>query len=388
MSKAKEKLALNQKLEYVKTKLKNHNLNKNLFTTASCMVVAMIMAMMSVLDVFGAYDAVYEEEPTKVYTATIVTQKDVILSLTERFSAQPQLSPITESIGELTNGFEVYADGELVGVVSKRGKAKIEEALCEILSGYEGQNAEIYQEITFNEKLFNEVELLCSATVLNRISPKVLVCQTETDVKEIPFETVYEDTNTLAKGETKVKTQGKNGKITTKTEIKYLDGEEISREVVDTKTEKAVNEVILNGTKSIVTLSDKQIEALDGSCFPLTGSSWYVSSDFGYRSFDGTFHDGIDYASNAGTPVYSAWDGVVVFAGWDNSGYGNYVVVEHANGYRTGYAHLREIVVSNGETVSAGQLLGAVGSTGNSTGNHLHFNVRLDGSYVNPSQFF
>ena len=103
---------------------------------------------------------------------------------------------------------------------------------------------------------------------------------------------------------------------------------------------------------------------------------------FGPRSAG--FHPGIDYPAPAGTRVTAAGRGRVVFAGWDTGGYGNLVVIEHPQGVRSMYAHLSRIDVGAGRSVVAGTPVGAVGSTGVSTGPHLHFELRLRGAALNP----
>jgi len=95
-------------------------------------------------------------------------------------------------------------------------------------------------------------------------------------------------------------------------------------------------------------------------------------------------HSAIDVAAWAGTPVTAADRGVVIRAGWSEGGYGNFVVVDHKIDYITLYAHLGEIFVVEGQVVAQGQLIGTVGSTGNSTGPHLHFEIRDFGQRVNP----
>lgn len=95
-------------------------------------------------------------------------------------------------------------------------------------------------------------------------------------------------------------------------------------------------------------------------------------------------HLAIDIAAGTGAPIYSADSGVVVFAGWDSNGYGNVVMVDHLNGYHTLYAHLNSINVSCGVNAGQGQVIGYAGSTGNSTGPHLHFEVRYLGGFLNP----
>lgn len=95
-------------------------------------------------------------------------------------------------------------------------------------------------------------------------------------------------------------------------------------------------------------------------------------------------HLAIDIAAGTGMPIYAADSGVVVFAGWDSNGYGNVVMIDHQNGYHTLYAHLSVINVVCGMNIFQGGLLGNAGSTGNSTGPHLHFEVRYLGGFLNP----
>jgi murein DD-endopeptidase MepM/ murein hydrolase activator NlpD len=114
------------------------------------------------------------------------------------------------------------------------------------------------------------------------------------------------------------------------------------------------------------------------------------SSAFGVRSdpFRGSaaMHSGIDLAGPLGTPVYATADGVVGRAGWA-SGYGNLVELEHGKGIETRYGHLSKILVRVGQRVKRGDLIAKMGSTGRSTGSHLHYEVRLDGRAVNPLPF-
>lgn len=115
-----------------------------------------------------------------------------------------------------------------------------------------------------------------------------------------------------------------------------------------------------------------------GFVWPVDGP---VTSGFGLRW--GRMHEGLDIGAGSGAPIRAAAAGTVSHAGW-LGGYGNLVVVEHGGGLATAYAHQQRIAVSVGQTVGQGQLLGEVGSTGNSTGPHLHFEVRVNGSAVDP----
>lgn len=120
--------------------------------------------------------------------------------------------------------------------------------------------------------------------------------------------------------------------------------------------------------------------------WPVDGG--YISSDFGDRAnpFDGyssDYHPGLDIAANYGTPVYASASGYVQRAGW-YGGYGKYIKISHDYGYATAYGHLSSIEISSGDYVKKGQLIGYVGSTGYSTGPHLHFEVLHYGEQVNP----
>jgi murein DD-endopeptidase MepM/ murein hydrolase activator NlpD len=117
-----------------------------------------------------------------------------------------------------------------------------------------------------------------------------------------------------------------------------------------------------------------------GLIWPVSGP---ITSGFGWRW--GRMHEGIDIGAACGTPIHAAASGTVIYSGW-MSGYGNFVVIDHGNGLATAYAHQSAIYVSGG-SVSQGQVIGAVGSTGHSTGCHLHFEVRVNGTPVNPLNY-
>lgn len=116
----------------------------------------------------------------------------------------------------------------------------------------------------------------------------------------------------------------------------------------------------------------------------------YVTSDFGYRLHPvlggRAHHNGIDFEADIGDPVRSAGNGLVVFAGW-KTGFGNVVEIDHQNGYLSIYAHNSAFVVKEGDVVRAGQMVAKAGSTGRSTGPHVHFEVHKDGRPVNPRAF-
>ena len=142
---------------------------------------------------------------------------------------------------------------------------------------------------------------------------------------------------------------------------------------------------------SLETLEGVSFENIDTDfSMELPLKDFVVSSDFGYRYNPVTgepgIHTGIDMAADYGVSIYAAADGVVADADWDNS-YGKYVKLLHEDNTISIYAHCSSLCVSEGETVSAGEKIAEVGSTGASTGNHLHFEVRKDNIRVNPRNY-
>ena len=119
----------------------------------------------------------------------------------------------------------------------------------------------------------------------------------------------------------------------------------------------------------------------DGFIKPTEG---VLTSSFGERW--GRKHNGIDIGADMNTEIYAANSGTVTYAG-EMSGYGNYVVIDHGNGFETAYAHCNSISVSSGDTVAKGQVIAHIGSTGNSTGPHLHFEIKENGEFLNPLDY-
>jgi len=116
-----------------------------------------------------------------------------------------------------------------------------------------------------------------------------------------------------------------------------------------------------------------------------------IASGFGYR-IDPIYktrkaHLGLDFAASSGTPIYATADGIVKFSGFSTNGYGNHVIINHGFGYETLYGHMVRVNASQGQQVKRGQVIGYVGSTGKSTGPHLHYEVHYKGKPINPIHF-
>lgn len=201
----------------------------------------------------------------------------------------------------------------------------------------------------------------------------------------ISYSTEYIDTSSLYKGQKQTKTSGQNGTRSITADVSYVDGVEIGREILSSEvTAQPVNEVILRGTASLPTTSGGGNPSKYGLIWPTSGSGRYISSPYG----GSRNHKAIDicyYGGAYGKTIVAAHSGTVTYAGWKPS-YG-YVVFIQSGSVTTVYAHCSKLAVSTGQTVTQGQYIANIGSTGYSTGPHLHFEVRINGSHVNPARY-
>ena len=151
--------------------------------------------------------------------------------------------------------------------------------------------------------------------------------------------------------------------------------------------ETVLNENILVEPVDTVVHKGVKNPYYDGVTFlsrPVEGG--YISSYYGEERVN-SYHKGLDIAKNLGEDIIASFDGKVIFAGYNDGGYGNLVIVQHSDDMKTYYAHLSEIYVSPNQEVKKGEIIGAVGSTGYSTGPHLHFELRINDAPVNPLNY-
>ena len=195
-----------------------------------------------------------------------------------------------------------------------------------------------------------------------------------------PVEEVLDDT--VYQGYTKVRVPGVEGWATYNADVTYVNGVEQEREIhtVNVLTQP-VTQVVAVGTKP-----RPKTMATGKFIWPIYGR---VTSGYGSRYIFGSysFHSGIDIAGSYGASIVASDGGKVTFAGTGTGGYwsyGNYVVIDHENGLQTIYAHCSSLCVKAGERVYQGQVIARVGSTGRSTGNHCHFQVKQNGTTVSP----
>ncbi|MBQ6907853.1 MAG: peptidoglycan DD-metalloendopeptidase family protein, partial [Clostridia bacterium] len=217
---------------------------------------------------------------------------------------------------------------------------------------------------------------------LNKSVPKlqVKVSYTETVDQIIPYENEKVNDDTMRKGLSEVVVQGSEGLKKVTQEVVILDGQRIACNVINEEVvTEAVNGKVKIGTKIVSGYGTGNFSR------PASGT---ITARFGSRSsrWSSGKHTGLDIAAASGSPIYAADSGKVTFAGWKGS-YGYMVILNHGNGYETYYAHCSKLCVSVGETVEKGDLIARVGSTGNSTGAHCHFEVRYNGVAKNPEAY-
>lgn len=195
---------------------------------------------------------------------------------------------------------------------------------------------------------------------------------------EIEPSLVVQSTDELYMGETKQES-GKKGKMLLSKEIVF-DG-------LTKMKESIVSKEVLVEPKATVIKKGCKNPYYDGIAFLLRPTKGgYMSSGYGEERYS-SYHKGIDIAKSLGDDVNAAFDGKVITAGYNDGGYGNLIIIEHGNNMSTYYAHLNDICVNVGDSIKKGQKIGTVGSTGLSTGPHLHFELRVSGEPVNPTNY-
>ena len=342
----------------------------------------------------------------------------------------------------LIDGCGVYVNGEFAGAV--RDQHPVEEALTQNLSRYAnalGKAAEdvwYADEITYErgtylaENLTDTSELIRKLTAVTRkkrtytagasetiysvadrftttpetiraLNPEledlipvamrvtvpvethylpILYTKTAVTYTAIPYDSETVDTAELPVGTSKVLRRGENGEKQNTVRITYTDGAETGRTTLKTTLlSPPVDEVIGKGTYAAKPYSTDTVIDGDGRYL------WPVDGGRITDVFGGTRnHRGIDIGAAEGSYIFAGAAGVVRYAGWNDS-YGNFVIVDHQDGYETLYAHSCALLVEAGQQVQSGQVIALVGTTGHSTGPHLHFEVRINGVNYNPMLF-
>lgn len=279
----------------------------------------------------------------------------------------------------------IFVDGEPVAAAGDR--SELSSAVNAVIAGYEAKGAvfvRLENELTLYEG-GAPASLLCDSDELaERLASKLTVV-TQMEVYEdsdVPYVTVYEYDADGFEDEIETISEGHEG-ILRQTYIYTFKNDVLTKALFSSAefAEEPVDEVIRVGAQS-----GSRYDSRGYFIWPVEGN---ITSRFGYRTVSvGTNnHRALDIAAPKGTDVKAADSGTVVYSGWHDS-YGNYVKLQHDNGSYTLYAHLSKRLVKAGDRVAQGDIIGKVGSTGESTGPHLHFEVRTpDNVRVDPEDY-
>lgn len=350
---------------------------------------------------------------------------------------------ISSSAGEILQAVSLTIDGKFYGAVenSARIEATLQSLLDEHSTGDSGEEVSFLRDIKLTPGIFKTDNIVSSTSLINTITaleekdvfyeivsgdtpiiiaakndmslddvvalnPDILkscivgnqvqvkkaqaflpvkVTRSEVYTEETPYEVTYSNTSSLYTGQTRTVSNGSNGEAVITAEVEYVDGVEISRTVVDIKTiSEPVDQVIEKGTMAVPTATNTYKASVSN-----LGFQWPVTGGYVSQGFKAVSHRAFDYAyrgNGYGQPIYASLPGTVTYSGYRGS-YGNLVIISSPGGIETYYAHCSSLLVSVGQTVAQGQQIAKVGSTGNSTGNHLHFEVRVNGYAQNPFDY-
>ena len=304
---------------------------------------------------------------------------------------------------------QAMKDGKFIGATEEIDQlnADLDQVLVDYRRDYDDETttefANLVEVVTGNA---SGTDLITADEVMALADGKFSI-SLSTDIvytRDVAYDTKVKYDEDKSSSYKKVTTKGVKGEEEVTVRTTFVDGVQTDAVQTDAKTLKeAVDEVVVKGkaedtsssTGSSSTSSNSSSSSSSNSSSSYTtGSSgmfaWplpythTLTSTFGTRW--GRLHGGLDISAGGvyGQPIYASASGTVTFSGGDNSGYGNYVIIDHGSGYTTLYGHCSSLVAVTGQYVNQGDLIGYVGSTGNSTGPHLHFEIRLNGEKMDP----
>lgn len=277
--------------------------------------------------------------------------------------------------------YEVKIEGTTIGYVEN--KKSLNEKIQENVENYSKENiesAELTAKPEYELKLVNksqdenEDEVIIALQNELEITYKYYEIASNNEVIE-----KVKDEETAEKLVNEIKELSNNEVELTINEKTTKALEEIQIDDLEVAKENTVEKLNIDTTESIADINGIKVATL-----PVTGT---ISSRYGVSSkIRVSTHTGLDIAATTGTPIKVVADGTVTFAAYSGS-YGYLVKVDHGNGVETWYGHTSKMLVKEGQAVKAGDTIALVGSTGNSTGPHLHFEVRINGEHVNPQKY-
>ncbi len=390
------------------------NMRKYIIAGFSVFMAATILAVCLSVGVTLAYDVVYNGK--KIATVRTIKDYNNALSLSQKlvmcnsikdytlnpeflltFTVEDNLTKTDELAQTIINETDaivladsVYIGGEHFGSFFEQDE--IDEYINTELNKYNPEEGEVKTEfetpVEVKKEFYPKAVCKDKQVLYNKLAEipvkTTVVLRKQSEIK-YAVESKKSDTRFV--GEVVRVVNGETGLEETVTHSVYINGKLVSSEVVEKKVLKEpIAEVTIIGTlpRQLDPETSAQVNAL-GLIYPLLRigpPNQIVTSWWG----DGRGHKGIDIASPGGTPIYAAQSGTVITSCYSSS-YGNYIIIDHGNGWKTCYAHASKLYARVGEYVSQGQVIAAVGTTGQSTGNHLHFEVRKNDVKIDPAPF-
>lgn len=289
----------------------------------------------------------------------------------------------------------LYIDNEFIGATSEEQalNAALDKVLVDYRKDYDDETTtEFANDVKVRSGKFDESKIMSVNEIIEKAEGKFSI-QLATDIvytREIAYDITTEYDESQPSSYENVKTEGENGEEEVTVRTVYVDGVQTDAYETDSVVIKeAVDEVVVKGSDS----SSEGTSSSSTSSSSSYGSGSFIwpvpythniTSEFGMRW--GRLHGGIDIADGGvyGQPIVAADSGTVILAGNQGDGYGNYVIIDHGNGYKTLYGHMSSVAAYTGQQVSQGEVIGYVGSTGNSTGPHLHFEIRVNDVQTDP----
>ena len=327
--------------------------------------------------------AVKNVEGEAVDKAIAVPKFSLTITVTDKLANAVKLADaIVENTDEFVMGSALVVNGKTVVCVESEDLSQLLEArrTAFYVSGAEN-TASFVDNVEIKESYYLKSDISDfddAKEAVNKLQVKtVSIAVNEINV---PFTTKRVYTNSEYVGYSKVTTAGVNGVTKETTVTESINGElcgeaQVSKEVLV----EPVQQVVTYGTAKKASSRSNKVSS--GFIFPIN-ARYKVSSYYG----DGRGHKGVDICADKGVAIFAVAGGTVTYSGYD-SDFGYNVIIDHGNGIKTRYAHASALCVKKGATVAQGDMIATVGSTGYSTGNHLHFEVIVNGVRVNPAPY-
>lgn len=275
----------------------------------------------------------------------------------------------------------VYLDGEQIGYI--KSKNEFEKQIKENLYNNQDENiafSDVNAEVKYTHKLVAKQEETNEENVLLAIKEKA-------DITYFGYAVNVDGTVTKllkTEEEAKMLAEEVRSNLGQDANINIQTTYTKNLEIEDTRELASMSSDIINQVNAN---KKKEASTIDGIYLAVNPTQGRISSRYGAREkIRNHTHQGLDIAAKIGTPIKAVADGIVSYSG-TMGGYGNIIIIDHGNGIQTYYGHCSKLYAKLGKAVTAGDVIAAVGNTGNSTGPHLHFEIRENGKYVDPANY-